>query len=157
MESGTKKSKLKIIIPIVIAIVVIAVVVGIVIIKERGESSIKAPENIEVLDWEKAINEYGENPARAQEKYKGNWYEYTGVVTDLYTNKCNMSSIVTLNYYNYKIEVTFKDKEALKTLNKGDELTIIGKLTTISDSFTSKITNAEIKEVKSTGNTFYIK
>jgi flagellar basal body-associated protein FliL len=156
-----KKSKIKIIILIVAVVIIVIVGIAIITRKDKEILSISdkpSSENIEVLDWETAIEEYEENQARAKEKYVDKWYNYTGIVTEIGSTSCRVANIVTLNYYNYHIEVSFKDTDTLKKLNKGDEIVITGKLTAISEwSGSSKMVKAELKEVKSTGNTFYIK
>ena len=148
MEQEKKKSKLKIIIPIIVVIVIIAVVFA----TRYAGNNLNKPsiESAETLDWEKVTEEFEKNPARAKE-YENKWYKYTGVVTDITSGHCSVSNVIILNNYVHNIWIYFSDgTETLKKLNKGDKITVFGKLTKVSDF--SDMKNAELVEIVSTGN-----
>ena len=82
-------------------------------------------EEAEVLDWSKAHDEYLENAARAEQNYDGKLVQWTGTVTKIEETSCQMTNEwhngVPLN----AIDVLMSQDD-LASLNRGDEITIIG-------------------------------
>lgn len=130
-----KKLNFKIIIPIVIAIVVVAVI-GIVIYmsknnntKEKNNNEVETKSDVNektkflnqatILDIDKLKNETEANEARAKQEYEDKIFILTTTVNDI------------SEYYfttNNNIDVYLKNKDELITINKRDDIIIVGKL-----------------------------
>ncbi len=133
MEQGTKKSKLKIIIPVVVAIVIIAVVIVIIPKGKMSKEKMLAVANdIKLEDFESEIKS---NQTRAKEKYINNCYIITGYIQDFQDN-----SIIIYDSDNYysdthrtKIKANLLKKD-IKLLDKNQKVTIVGKISNIDFS-----------------------
>lgn len=79
----------------------------------------------EILDWENVHSIIDKNGAKAED-YENKIYVYTAKVYSIQEEYCNLE-------YNNTIQA-YLDKETLKTLNRNDEITIVGKLTDLNST-----------------------
>ncbi len=93
----------------------------------------KIAETAETLDWSKVHDEVMENGAKASD-YEGKWYKFTGTVTNIEEYACDMFLLEEsdLGFPVNPISV-YLPKEDLKKLKDMQTLTVVGKLTSISD------------------------
>lgn len=111
----------------VMAIIIFAVAI---FLTGCGSNSVKSLiEKAEILDWKEAHSIVLQNAAKAED-YEGKHYIYTGEVGTIEEDYCYISD----DGYTNQIEAHL-DKETLKTLNRGDIITIVGKLEDLSSAF----------------------
>ena len=125
-KKDTKATTIIIILVAIILIVTIAVGIGSKD-KEYVDFSEYKKLNIQALH-----NDYLSNEISAKDKYIGNYYYFTGTVSDI--TEFLTDKYITLKYTsevdsNKKIEINayFSDVEELKKVKKGDKITIYGK------------------------------
>lgn len=82
-------------------------------------------EDILVLDWASAHDEYRENAARAEQNYDGKLVQWTATVTRINENSCEMTNEWHNGLPLNAIDV-YMSKDDLASLNRGQEITIIG-------------------------------
>ena len=102
---------------------------GCMLSKNITQNNEKMIEDAEILDWEEVYSIINENGAKAED-YENKLYVYTAEVYSIDENFCYLN-------YNNTIQVEL-DKETLKSLNKGDVITVVGKLTNLNSTPTLK-------------------
>lgn len=102
---------------IFILLIVVAVIVGISFNNKKDIP--KMIKEAEILDLDKVRSIVSDNGAK-KEDYEGKMYIYTGEVSSIEEDYCSLGD-------NNKIDV-YLDTEILKSLKKGDKITVIGKL-----------------------------
>lgn len=89
-----------------------------------------------------------ENEAKISD-YEGKWYKVTGVFSEIEREYCLINNDRGGGYYTNYISAYMKN-DKLKTLNKGDVITVIGQLSEVSGfnnaSHSFSIENAKIIE-----------
>ena len=81
--------------------------------------------DVQVLDWASAYDEYLENAARAEQNYDGKLVQWTATVTRINENSCEMTNEWHNGLPLNAIDV-YMSKDDLASLNRGQEITIIG-------------------------------
>ena len=94
--------------------------------KETNSNSIENMiKKAEILDWEDVHSIIDKNRAKSED-YENKLYIYTAKVYSIQEEYCNLE-------YNNTIQA-YLDKETLKSLNRNDVITIIGKLTDLNST-----------------------
>lgn len=100
----------------------------------KSQDSSEAPNSSETqdsseevleLDWASAYDEYMENAARAEQNYDGKLVQWTATVTRIDENSCQMTNEWHNGLPLNPIDV-YMSKDDLASLNRGQEITIIG-------------------------------
>lgn len=99
---------------------------------EKGRETIA--KDAEILDWKTVHDEISSNGAKASD-YNGNWYIFSGIVSNIEENKCDMFLERSTDGYPVNAINVHLSTEELKELKDGQTLTVVGKFNS-SNTFT---------------------
>lgn len=95
------------------------------VLKNSSNSLEEMIKDAEILDWNDVHSIIDKNRAKAED-YENKLYVYTAKVYSIQEEYCNLE-------YNNTIQA-YLDKETLKSLNRNDVITVIGKLTDLNNT-----------------------
>ena len=110
--------KIKILLTVIIIAIILIIIVIIAIPKEMTKD--KMLEVAQELDFGQLNEEIDDNIVRVKEKYEGNIYKYSSYIEEIYADYVEIGG--------FKVYLT---KDELKMLNKGEKITIVGKVNKI--------------------------